>query len=117
MSTVPAGTQEELNVLPSPPTSSDDEDVQPQPREDPGPLIAKASRAFQVLLQATRNMKDECPLCNSRFCEEGYLGTSKLKLKSAKDLYLRSRGSVLSLYGSDELPEGLSQQLPKITEC
>jgi hypothetical protein len=45
------------------------------------------------------------------------LGTSKLKLKSAKDLYLRSRGSVLSLYGSDELPEGLSQQLPKITEC
>jgi hypothetical protein len=45
------------------------------------------------------------------------LGTSKLKLKSAVDLYLRSRSSVLSLYGSDELPEGLSQQLPEIKEC
>jgi hypothetical protein len=104
-------------VLPSPPTSSDEEDAQPQPREDPGPLIAKASRAFQVLLQATKNMKLECSVCNSRFCPEGYVGTSKLKLKSAKDLYLKTRGSLMAVYGTDELPEELLQRFPEIKEC
>jgi hypothetical protein len=104
-------------VLPSPPTSSDEEDVQHQPRVDPAPLIAKASRAFQVLLQATRNMKEVCPKCNSKFCPEGYERASKLKLKSAKDLYLKSRGSVMSSYGDDEVPESLSKQLPEIKEC
>lgn len=105
-------------MLPSPPTSSDEEDVQRQPRVDPAPLIAKASRAFQVLLQATRNMKDECPKCNSKFCPEGYeQRTSKLKLRSAKDLYLKSRGNVMSSYGGDKVPEWVSKQLPEIKEC
>ena len=104
--------------MPSPPSSSDEEDVQRQPREDPAPLIAKASRAFQVLLQATRNMTKECPKCNSRFCPEGYeQRASKFKLKSAKDLYLRSRGNVMILYEGDEVPEWLSKQLPEIKEC
>ena len=103
--------------MPSPPSSSDDEDVQHQPRVDPAPLIAKASRAFQVLLQATRNMKGECPKCNSKFCPEGYERASKSKLKAAKDLYLKSRGIVMSSYGADEVPESLSKQLPEIKEC
>ena len=105
-------------MLPSPSTSSDEEDVQLQPREDPGPLVAKASRAFQVLLQATRNMTSECPKCNSKFCPEGYeQRTGKLKLKSAKDLYLRSRSNVMSSYENDEVPEWLVKQLPEIKEC
>jgi hypothetical protein len=104
-------------VLPSPPTSIDEEDVQHQPRADPAPLIAKATRAFQVLLQATRNLKDKCPKCNSKFCSEGYEPTIKLKLKSAKDLYLRSRESVMDSYGGDEVPEWVSKQLPEIKEC
>lgn len=103
--------------MPSSPTSSDEE-VQRQPREDPAPLIAKTSRAFQVLLQATRNMTNECPKCNSRFCPEGYeQRTSKLKLKSAKDLYLKSRNNVVSLYEGDEVPEWLLEKLPEIKEC
>ncbi|GAB7334500.1 hypothetical protein MBLNU13_g06490t1 [Cladosporium sp. NU13] len=117
-SVVPHGPQKELNVMPSPPTSSDEEDAQRQHREDPAPLIAKASRAFQVLLQATRNMTNECSKCNSRFCPEGYeQRTSKFKLKSAKDLYLKSRHIVMSLYEGDEVPEWLSQKLPGIKEC
>ena len=105
-------------MLPSPPTSSDEEDVQCQPRVDPAPLIAKASRAFQVLLQATKKSKGECPKCNSRFCPEGYeQRTSRHKLKSAKDLYLKSRGNVMSSYGGDEVPELVLKQLPEIKEC
>lgn len=117
VSTAPNGPQEELNVLPSPPTSSDEKDVQHQPREDPTPLIAKASRAFQVLLQATKNIKERCPKCNSKFCPEGYERNSKLKLKSAKDLYHKSRNSVINSYGGDEVPERVSKQLPEIKEC
>ena len=110
---------EEPNVLPSPPTSSDEEekDVPPQPREDPAPLIAKASRAYQVLLQTTRHMDQTCPKCNSRFCSEGYLGVSKIKLKSAKELYLKNRGSLLDAYDGDGLPEWLSKQLPETKDC
>ena len=80
-------------------------------------MIAKASRAFQVLLQATRNMKGECPKCNSKFCPEGYERASKSKLKAAKDLYLKSRGIVMSSYGTNGVPEPLSKQLPDIKEC
>ena len=97
--------------MPSPPSSSDEEDVQRQPREDPAPLIAKASRAFQVLLQATRNMTKECSKCNSRFCPEGY------EQRASKDLYFKSRGNVMILYEGDEVPEWLSKQLPEIKEC
>jgi hypothetical protein len=62
-------------------------------------------------------MKLECSVCNSRFCPEGYVGTSKLKLKSAKDLYLKTRGSLMAVYGTDELPEELLQRFPEIKEC
>lgn len=104
-------------MLPSPPTSSKDEDTQRQPREDPAPLIAKATRAFQILLQATRNMKETCSKCNSKCCPEGYERASKRKLISARDLYLKNRGNVMSSYGGDEVPELVLKQLPEIREC
>jgi hypothetical protein len=121
-------------VSPSPPTSSDDEPFQPTPREalvalpnssddEPFPpsapvaLIAKASRAYQVLLQATKNVDEQCPACSSNFCMEGYKGTGKLKLKSAKDLYLKSRGTVVDVYDGAGLPESLLKQLPEIKSC
>jgi hypothetical protein len=104
-------------VSPSPPTSSDDEPFQPPPREAPGALIAKASRAYQVLLQATKNLDEQCPACSSNFCVEGYKGTSKLKLKSAKDLYSKSRGTVVDAYNGAVLPESLLTQLPEIKSC
>jgi hypothetical protein len=104
-------------VLPSPPTSSDDEPFQPPPREAPVALIAKASRAYQVLLQATENVDEQCPSCSSKFCMKGYKGTGKLKLKSAKDLYLKSRGTVADAYDGAGLPESLLKQLPKIKSC
>jgi hypothetical protein len=103
-------------VAPSPPTSSDEDDFQPPPREAPVALIAKASRAYQVLLQATKNLDEQCPACSSNFCVEGYKGTGKLKLKSAKDLYLKSRGTVTDAYDGAELPESLLKQLPE-TKC
>jgi hypothetical protein len=62
-------------------------------------------------------MRAVCAKCNSRFCPEGYEPNSKLKLKSAKDLYLKSRGSVMSAYGGDEMPEELLKQLPEVKEC
>ena len=63
-------------------------------------------------------MTGECPKCNSKFCPEGYeQRTSKFKLKSAKDLYLKSRGNVLDLYEGDEVPEWVSKQLSEIKEC
>jgi hypothetical protein len=99
------------------PTSSDDEPLQPPPRKAPVALIAKASRAYQVLIQATKNLDEQCPACNSNFCSEGYKGTGKLKLKSAKDLYMKSRGTVADTYDGAELPESLLKQLPEIECC
>lgn len=92
-------------------------DVQPEPRDDPRPLVTKASRAYQVLLLATRNMKEECPKCSSKFCPEGYLGTGKDKIRSAKEHYLKNRSGLLGCYEGGGLPEELSNQIPEIKEC
>jgi hypothetical protein len=62
-------------------------------------------------------MKELCPKCNSKFCPEGYERASNLKLRSARDFYLKSRGSVMSSYEGAEVPEGLPEQLPEIKEC
>jgi hypothetical protein len=103
--------------LPSPPTSSEEDNEQHTLREDPGPLLAKASRAYQVLLKATKNMEDECLDCHSKFCLNAYSPAGQRKMKSAKDLYEKSRSRLRDAYESRQLPESLANQYPEVGGC
>ena len=62
-------------------------------------------------------MKEQCSKCNSRYCPEGYERASKRELISARDLYLKNRGNVMSAYGDDEVPESVVKQFPEIRGC
>lgn len=117
--------QAEPSVLPSPPSSSEENAASRNeenafslpPREDPAPIIDKASKAYQVLLKFTQNKSEACPACKSRFCHGGYTGASKAKLKMARDLYLKFRSSLVDVYGGGELPEEVAARVPAIVEC
>jgi hypothetical protein len=91
--------------------------LETKPLENSNPLVTKALKSYQVLLQTSKNVVDQCSKCNSNFCTNGFEGTGKLKLKTAKDLYLRTRGSVLAAHDAAELPGSLLKQLPEIKEC
>lgn len=73
--------------------------------------------AYKVLLRFTKNLEHECPACNSRFCHEAYTGNSKQKLKSARDLYLKTRSTLMDAYDGGELPEEVAKKVPGIVEC
>ena len=103
--------------LPSPPTSGEEDDEQHIPREDPTPLLAKASRAYQVLLKAAKNMEEECLDCNSKFCLNSYSPAGQRKMKSARDLYQKSRSRLMGAYASNQLPVFLASQFPELGGC
>jgi hypothetical protein len=86
-------------------------------REDPGPLRRNASKAYQVLLQATKNMEEECSDCNSRFCLNSYSPAGQRKMKSARDLYQKSRSRLMDAYASGQLPVFLASQFPELGGC
>jgi hypothetical protein len=86
-------------------------------REDPQPLLRNASKAYQVLLQATKNMEGECPDCNSKFCLNSYSPAGQRKLKSARDLYQKSRSRLMGTYESGQLPVTLTSQYPEVESC
>ena len=70
-----------------------------------------------MLIQATRNLKEQCPSCDSNFCMEGYEGVGKRKLKTARDLYLKTLGAAIDVYTGNNPPKWLLEQLPDIKSC
>jgi hypothetical protein len=86
-------------------------------REDPGPLRRNASKAYQVLLQATKNMEEECSDCNGKFCLNSYSPAGRRKMKSARDLYHKSRSRLMGAYASGQLPLFLAGQFPEVGGC
>jgi hypothetical protein len=103
--------------LPSPPTSGEEDDEQHILREDPTPLLAKASRAYQVLLKAAKNLEEECLDCHSKFCLNAYSPAGRRKIKSAKELYHKSRSRLRDAYESGHLPDSLADQYPEVGGC
>ena len=103
--------------LPSPTTSIEEDNEQHTLREDPAPLLAKASRAYQVLLKATKNIEEKCSDCNSKFCLNAYSPAGRRKMKSAKDLYQKIRSRLRDAYESRELPDSLAGQYPEVGGC
>ena len=103
--------------LPSPPSTSDEDDGQHVSRGDPEALIAKASRAYQLLLGFTKNMKTECPSCNSKFCLNAYSDAGQRKMKIVKELYQESRSEVMDDYEPGQAPDSLTKQLPEVEGC
>jgi hypothetical protein len=85
--------------------------------EEPLPLLRNASKAYQVLLQATKNMEGECPDCNSKFCLNSYSPAGQRKMKSARDLYQKSRSRLMGTYESGQLPVTLASQYPEVESC
>jgi hypothetical protein len=86
-------------------------------REDSRPLLRNASKAYQVLLQATKNMERECPDCNSKFCLNSYSPAGQRKMKSARDLYQKSRSRLMGTYKSGQLPVTLASHYPEVESC
>lgn len=107
--------------VPSPASTSEgedeDKDEQHIIREDPLVLLARASRAYQLLLGFTKNMEIECPVCNSEFCLKSYSPAAQRKMKSAKELYQLSRSRVMDDYEPRQVPESLTKQLPEVEGC
>lgn len=68
------------------------------------------------MLQATKNKDQECIACNSKFCLNAYSDRGKLKMKSAKNLYQKSRSQLMDVY-EDGAPDWLTEKLPVTVEC
>lgn len=77
-------------------------------------MIAKASTAYQIVLQATKNKETECMAWNSKFCSNAYSGLGKQKMKTAKTMYQKSRSQLMDVYEDDAVPDWLTKQLPAI---
>lgn len=101
--------------LPSPPTSIEEDHE--QVREDPEILLGKASRAYQMLLLATKKMDKECSTCNSEFCLNAYSPAGRHKMRSTKGLYTKARSKLVNAYEPGQFPESLAKQLPVVEGC
>lgn len=85
--------------------------------EDMAAFITRAQKSYQTMLQATKNLDQACPVCQSKFCLNGYSTKAKPKIKAARELYGKSRQRLADAHVEGILPEKLARELPDERWC